>query len=225
MNGRLETSWSDGELTGAARPRETVPGSSRILEGLSLQELAPLMSGIRNVEVRTAGDGAVILAGPVSGSLVPWSLVHGARGWDLRSDAGVHRNVTSVDIRGERLDEKDLTVWISWEGTALLAEEIDRFADRHGLTVDVLTVPSLLSKVTAAARAGDRLPDLFMVQSDYLPELVAGGLIQRLDDMDDTALVPQGRRAFEIDGPPIGRFQHCQVAPLWIDPDEGGVAQ
>jgi ABC-type glycerol-3-phosphate transport system substrate-binding protein len=105
-----------------------------------------------------------------------------------------------MKLWGERLQITDLEVWISWEGTRLLKEEMKRFERLHGLGIKVVEVPRTQSKLLAVLRARGKLPDLVMIQSDYVPALKKARALQNLDYMNADDIVEKGLRAFRADG-------------------------
>ena len=129
---------------------------------------------------------------------------------DLWLDGVLYQDVSRIDISQEETSESSLEMWISWEGTEVLEELVQRFARSHGLSIEILTVPSILPKVTATARTRTDAADVFMVQSADLPELTAAGLIQPLDSLDTRDLTEKGRQAFSRDG-------RLWALPLYFD--------
>lgn len=130
--------------------------------------------------------------------------------WDLLYNGARVPNVERIDIQGDRATERDLEVWLSWEGVPELKAEIDRWARGTGVRVRTVDVPDTRSKLLAAIRGGGRVPDLIMVQSDNLPSLLSAQALQTLDRMDGSRLVEKGHGAFECGG-------HRWAAPFYFD--------
>ena len=197
-----------------------VPRKDELTEGISLLEAAPLTAEAYRVEITTRRHGTETLTGDLGGSLHRWYLFREGGEWTLETrgtpadsaggEPGVYTGVTKISVAGELLEADTLTVWISWEGTDLLKTEIARFADLTGMEIEVLEVPGIQSKLTSVARGGGDLPDLVMVQSDYLPELIGGRIIQRLDYIPAGHLLDKGNYAFSRDG---GRW----ALPFYFD--------
>ena len=184
-----------------------VPRGGALAEGITLLEAAPLMAEAYRVDITTRRGGTETVSGDLAGSFAGWYLFRDGGEWVLEtrnspagaSGKGVYTGVTRIDIAGELLEAETLTVWVSWEGTDLLKEEIERFAGLTGQEIAVLEVPRIQSKLTSVARGGGELPDLVMVQSDYLPELIGGRIIQRLDYIPADHLIDKGNYAFSRD--------------------------
>jgi ABC-type glycerol-3-phosphate transport system substrate-binding protein len=195
-----------------------VPREDRLVEAVSLLEAAPLMAEAYRVEINTRRNGAETLTGNLADRFARWYLFREGGEWTLETrempadsaDGGSYTGVTKISVAGELLEADTLTVWVSWEGTDLLEEEIERFSALSGMEIAVLEVPRIQSKLTSVARGGGDLPDLVMVQSDYLPELIGGKVIQRLDYIPADHLLDKGSYAFSRDG---GRW----ALPFYFD--------
>jgi len=105
---------------------------------------------------------------------------------------------TVLNISGEVLENPEASVWISWEGTDLLKEEIARFSRHHDAVIDVLEVPKISSKLVQSHKARADTADLVMVQSDYIYELSGGGMLQPLDYLDLSSYDSKGLHAFQL---------------------------
>ncbi len=183
------------------RPAPTgVPGE----RGLSLGELFPPQLEAWKLEAATASGARAIDADDLGERLYDIYAVQAPRGWDLVLDAGPDgsrerlRGVTSLSLRGEPCPETALEVWISWEGVPELKAEIRLWAERAGVSVKVVDVPSIKSKLVTVLRGGGKAPDLVMVQSDYLPDLSDAGALQPLDGLRLPAPAGKGEGAFRL---------------------------
>jgi len=186
--------------------------------GISLLESAPLMSYVRQVSVGYGNGKTAVISGAEAERFYRWRLLPGETGLNLISEDTTWYDVSSIKISGEELETGELTVWLSWEGAETLETVIRRFADAHNLVIDVQLVPSVLSKVSSVARGRGRIPDVFMVQADYIPELVDSRLIQGLDDMDNTRLQEKGLAAFSRDGALWARPLYCDTQLVFYNP-------
>ena len=210
VNGESSRSYTECNLS-TGTPY-SYPGRDSVIpvEGYPLLELAPLMGHVWRVNIHYGDDDIAVVSGSDADCFHSWSLVRGVNCWDLRTESAIYENLVSLDIKGEELEAGELTVWLGWEGTEHLKGIIQRFANAHSLEIDIQNVPSILSKVTSVARGRGRIPDVFMVQSDYLPELIGARLIQRLDDIDNGGLLEKGKAAFSRDG-------NLWAHPLYFD--------
>jgi len=133
-----------------------------------------------------------------------------ASGWDLVIGKERFRGVESLRLVGSLLAEDGLEVWLSWEGVPELKAEIARFAAAHGKRIKAVEVPNTQSKLQTVARGGGALPDLAMIQSDYVPALAGGKLIQSVDWFRMDELEPKGYEAFRSEG-------HSWAVPFYYD--------
>jgi ABC-type glycerol-3-phosphate transport system substrate-binding protein len=89
---------------------------------------------------------------------------------------------------------------VSWEGVPLLKREIARFAELHGIRVKVTEVPKTDSKLLSVLRGGGTPPDVIMVQSDYIPDLVEAKAIQNVDSFVPETITSKGLFSFSAGG-------------------------
>ncbi|MBL8967117.1 MAG: extracellular solute-binding protein, partial [Spirochaetaceae bacterium] len=195
--------------------------------GFALGEVVPLASEVWKLEARGRAASRVWADEALGEKLFSLYLVEGeplsgksgarpqvaaadASGWDLVVGTERFRGVESILVEGEALSEDGLEVWLAWEGVAELKAEIARFASEHGKKIKAVEVPNTQSKLLAVARAGGTLPDLVMIQSDYVPALAGGGLLQSVDYFRDPRLEAKGYDAFASGG-------KSWASPLYFD--------
>lgn len=184
--------------------------NGRLEWGLSLAELLPPLVEAWSLEARGGSGMRTWPEGDLADRLADAYLLRTAGGWDFLHGGERVTGVERIEIRGDRAVERDLEVWLSWEGIPELKAEIERWARGTGVRVRAVDVPDTRSKLLAALRGGGRIPDLVMVQSDSLPALLAAQAFQNLDRMDGSRLVEKGRGAFESGG-------HRWAAPFYFD--------
>ncbi|MFP4268478.1 MAG: hypothetical protein ACLFQW_10830 [Spirochaetaceae bacterium] len=78
----------------------------------------------------------------------------------------------SVDVYGYPVESGSLTIWLSWEGVDELKRELRHFAETHQVELKLVQVPNTDTKLTATLRGGGELPDLVMIQSSSLADLI-----------------------------------------------------
>jgi arabinogalactan oligomer/maltooligosaccharide transport system substrate-binding protein len=198
LGGRILRSLSSSEIESMSRPLAL--GAGKTEKTVALGELCPLLSEVWRIEVSSAKESKVWEAEDLGEGLFEIHLAKSGSGWDLVSGQERIRGVERIDLSGERLTENDLEIWISWEGVSELKEEISRFAASQGLRLRVSDVPNTQTKLLAVARARGQLPDLVMIQSDYVPALAAAGAIQSVEYLKTADLVPKGFEAFRHGG-------------------------
>lgn len=181
-------------------------------QGLSLAEVFP-----PQVEAWRLEAGKTILAQDDLGErLHDMYLLRTPAGWDLlldRDGTGTRQRVRGIDslaLQGTSSTEKNLEVWISWEGVPQLKAALAAWGAKTGVTVKVVDVPSIKSKLITILRGGGRVPDVVMVQSDYLPDLAAAGAIQELDSLVLAPFASMGRQAFTLQ-------KRLLAAPFYCD--------
>ncbi len=172
-----------------------------LARGLSLGELYPFMSEAWRIEARAASGLKAVEAGDLAERLYSSYLVESGPGiYDLVIGRERLRGIESLDLRGDALPEDGLEVWLSWEGVSEIKEELARLASQKGKRIKALEVPNTQSKLLAVARGGGRTPDLVLIQSDFVPSLAGGKLLQSLDYLDRGELIAKGFEAFESAG-------------------------
>jgi len=175
----------------------SISTEGRLEKGISLGELVPPLVDAWRLEAA----GKVWMDEDLADRLAETYLSRTVGdGWALLYRGERISGIERIEIQGDRAAERDLEVWLSWEGVPELKAEIERWAKGTGVKVRCVDVPDTRSKLLAAVRGGGRIPDLVMVQSDNLPSLLSSQVLQNLDRMDVVHLVEKGRGAFESGG-------------------------
>ncbi len=198
LGGRVIRSVPSSELESLSRPLSLGPGAAE--KTVALGELCPLFSELWRMEASSRTVRKVWEGDDLGERLFDTQIAKSGSGWDLVLGAERLRGVERVELSGERLTEKSLEVWLSWEGVPELKEEIASFAASHGVSVRVTEVPNTQTKLIALARAGGQMPDVVMIQSDYVPALAAARVIQSVEYLKTADLVPKGFDAFRHGG-------------------------
>lgn len=190
-----------GDISPACLQEISYPVSSggRFTAGTTLLEGLPLFTSVYKMEIQHAFGTERLEGNNLADSFGDWLFLINPDTVDIETSFGTFRRVRGVRIWGEELASKSLSMWIAWEGTTELRTELNRFAELHGLEIDILEVPSIDSKLTSAARSRGTLPDICMVQSDYLPALTESRVLQRLDYLKIPNLLDKGADAFTRD--------------------------
>jgi ABC-type glycerol-3-phosphate transport system substrate-binding protein len=168
--------------------------------GASLLEVLPLMEEVYSFTAVAAG-GSRTWTDPALGD--DWAeayLVRGEEGLDLLFRGERYPELQAIRYSGYPLDGGSIEIWLSWEGTDALKAELESFARRQGIEIDAQVVPNPEAKLEAVVRSRGPVPDLVMAQSSGIADLAAARAIQPLDYLDFTPFIPQGRRAFTLDG-------------------------
>ena len=195
------------------RPYDVPLAAPRVIAGVSLLELLPLMEYVYDFRIVTQ-EGEIRFAGDAPAD--EWGEIFfvpgpgGPGGPALVRGGVVHPGLQEIRFSGERLETGALEIWLGWEGSTELKREMERFARRHGITVSAVTVPSPDTKLAAVVRARGPLPDLVMIQSSGVESLLEARGLQALDYLEFPGLVEQGRAAFTLDG-------HLWAMPFYFD--------
>ncbi|GAB1456999.1 hypothetical protein MASR2M48_23070 [Spirochaetota bacterium] len=191
--------------------------AGRAEPGFSLGELFPIQLEAWRLELITDKGPRLIEADNLGERLYDIHVVQSTRAWDivLDSDArGIRERiegVTRLELKGEPNPEKSLEVWVSWEGVTQLKGEIRRWAERAGVSVKVIDVPSIKSKLITVLRGGGKVPDLVMIQSDYIPDLVEAGALQAIDGLRLPESGSKGKQAFALGGRLLAAPFYCDT--------------
>ena len=204
--------FDDADLDRLTYP---ILAGERVLYGVSLLELLPLsyscdevrVYGATSDETWSADSREANHANFADSFSTGFLYKNGAR-WDLTYLGRTISEVESIEIDAEFLDDRRLTIWTSWEGTSELKHEITRFAELHGCSIDSISVANTQTKLIAGVRAGIRIPDVVMVKSDYISELLSARALQPVDTL--IGHLTKSAEAFEIDG-------HIWAAPFYFD--------
>lgn len=194
VNGSPDKTFDSEELHSLSY-QVVLPNSQRA-SGFSLDEILPLMTDIYQLGAGTVGGSYSFQDEFLAENLTDIFLYSRDDYWNLLFQGKLITQVTTISIWGERLADRELEVWVSWEGTDQLKEEIGHFAQRHGLTIKTTEVPKTSSKLLAVLRGGGRLPDVVMIQSDDVSGLAKAKALQSLDSLKIPNVTAKGREAF-----------------------------
>lgn len=178
-----------------------VPAESGYVKGIALSELLPPLIDAWKLECLHAKGLLLREDDTLAEKLQAIFLIPTAKGtWDLYADGTRFNNLRSISIQGDKAEEQELEVWLSWEGVLQLKAELERWSRLSGVKVRALDVPDTRSKYLTTLRGGGRPPDLLMIQSDNLADLIGTQALQPLDRIDAGALSVKGRDAFRLNG-------------------------
>lgn len=227
VNGDLHTSLDTAWFEANGIERE----SFRIV---TLIEALPLVVSCSAVTVKTgrpSADGAntdIGAAGSEAGSWVRLGiedlfsagyLVHDGSRVVLEWQGTRIDDVVGIELQADLLESDSLTAWVSWEGIPELKQEITRFADLHGIKIDVVDTPNIRTKLITVLRARGRVPDMMMVQSDYIPELTESQALQPVDPANFPHLLPKSVEAMSLNGSFWAVPFYCDTQLVFINPE------
>jgi arabinogalactan oligomer/maltooligosaccharide transport system substrate-binding protein len=178
-----------------------IPHGTGVIKGISLSELLPPLTQAWFFQCNGKENSLEWNDEAIADRLVNAYLVKTHNeGWSLLAGKTFIESIRSIEIKADIAQEKDLEVWVSWEGVAELKREIERWASLAGVKVRTVDVPDTRTKLLAVARGGGRVPDLIMLQSDNVYDLATAKLLQNLDRIDTPYLDKKGKSAFSMDG-------------------------
>jgi len=178
----------------------SIPVAGAMERGLALSELLPPLIEVWRIDCLGAGGTKSWTGDDLADRLSEFYIVESTSGWDLLFRGTRVVSLRQIDIRGDQSQEGELEVWLSWEGVPELKAEIQRWSSLTGMKVRTVDVPDTRSKFLAVQRGGGRGPDLLMIQSDNVPDLIAAQALQPLDRIDAGGLDEKGKAAFGLDG-------------------------
>jgi ABC-type glycerol-3-phosphate transport system substrate-binding protein len=184
-----------------------------------LGEVAPLFTSAYRMEIETESGSTEISRDDLGDLLFESYLVPRDDGVELYTAGRRFRGVEGIDLYGEPAGTGELTIWLSWEGVGLLKEELSRFAEYHGIDLDLQQIPNTETKLTAALRGGGELPDLVMVQASSIGELAAARALQGLDYLDLSYAGEKGSEAFRLDETTWAAPFYCDIQLLFYNPE------
>ncbi|HWR12146.1 MAG TPA: extracellular solute-binding protein [Rectinemataceae bacterium] len=191
-------------LPADARLRELsylIPAKGSTERGLSVSELLPPLIEAWKIDCAGSGGARTWTGEDLADRLSGFYIVESGSGsWDLLAPDAKVASVSSISVAGDAAQERDLEVWLSWEGVPELKAEIQHWATLSGVRVRTVDVPDTRSKLLAVQRGGGRMPDLLMIQSDNVPDLVEAQALQPLDRIDASHVVKKGADAFSANG-------------------------
>jgi len=210
INGDPSTVLTRAEFEEVSRNR---PVGGRIRRSVALEELLPVFVDLEALTV--IGDSRYDIPSAEGDSVLPLYRTYltlegdgsctvfvGGVGKQLGEDTKdpVVTNVRDIRIEGELLTSGELEVWVAWEGVPELKREIQRWSRIHGMKVVVNEVPKSDSKLLSVLRGGGDLPDVVLVQSDYLPSLTAAGALQPMVRFPVDQFAEKSLEAMSLDG-------------------------
>jgi ABC-type glycerol-3-phosphate transport system substrate-binding protein len=175
----------------------------KIQRGITLDELFPVMVEAWELQITRPDGTAYTLKSPELAEELPFYVLL------LESHEDANASF-ALNIVGEVSQDRSMEIWIGWEGVSQLKQEILRFANLHGVSIKSLEVPKISSKLVQTQQAGGNIPDVVMVQSDYIYELMQMDAIQPIDYIAHQHYNPQGVHSFNL-------FNRQWAIPFYYD--------
>ena len=185
LNGALIEIYDTDELTDRLR------SLGENAKGVSLLEILPLFYECDRLEAIGAGETRIWTAEEANGLTNLTDAFHDAlivadlSGWSLDFLESHVADLQTIRLSGDLLGDSDLEAWIGWEGTSTLRREIESFGNYHDLDIKIVEVANIRAKLLTIYRAGGRMPDVIMIQADYLPSLLELDMLQPVDSIID----------------------------------------
>ncbi|MEL7556707.1 MAG: extracellular solute-binding protein [bacterium] len=176
-----------------------VPTDLGYEQGLALSELLPPLIDAWKLECLHGKTTRLWQDETLAERLKGFFLIPSEKGtWDFYADGTRHKDLRSLSIHGDRAEEGELEVWLSWEGVPELKTELERWSMLSGAKIRAVDVPDTRAKFLATLRGGGRPPDLVMIQSDNLADFLSAQALQPLDRIETGELSAKGKEAFRI---------------------------
>ena len=187
--------------------------------GFSLIDIVPPMVDIFRLDVHNPGGRSQWINDSLADELSEYTVQLTGGFWSINLGGLLYLNVDRLDVWGTPLEKKELEVWVSWEGTRILKEEIGRYSLRHELDIRVVEVPKTSTKLISVLRGGGTPPDVVMVQSSDIFRLVQARALQNLGYLVKGHLTGKGIEAFRFDGKQWGIPMYGDVQLVYFNPD------
>lgn len=168
--------------------------------GYSLLETLPLMEEVYRMEIITDTETYLLESDDLAEYWGESYFLQGDDIPDLLFQGELYQNIKEVLVRGTLMESTNLEIWLSWEGIRELKDEINYFAEKHSLSIRAIEVPGTHSKLIAVLRAKGKIPDIVMLKSSSIESLVQARAIQNLGYIKLSAIFPQGKDAFTLNG-------------------------
>lgn len=166
--------------------------------GITLDELFPLMVDVWELSIGDKDYVRRIVDPELAEKFNHFAVVIGIL--DAAGSFTALPDNIDIEIEGEVSTDRSMEIWVSWEGVDRLKAEIERFATLHEVNVKTLEVPKISSKLVQTQRGGGNVPDVVMVQSDYVEELVGSDSIQSMEYFDLDGFNHDGIESFNLYG-------------------------
>ncbi|MBI9103572.1 MAG: extracellular solute-binding protein [Spirochaetales bacterium] len=180
--------------------QSSVSHESRWYRGASLLEIFPLMEDVYRFEIVTEGESFIQEEDDLAEYWAESYLVEERGNLSLIFKDELYRDINEIRFSGTRMESRSLEVWLSWEGIRELKAEINRFARHHNLEIKTVEVPNPESKLISIVRARGEVPDLVMLQSSGVENLVLSRSVQNIDYIELPDLIDSGLKAFTLNG-------------------------
>lgn len=171
--------------------------------GITLDELFPVMNEAWELQVNSSHGTSYIVKSPEMAEELSFYALS-------LENQEFSDFILSLNLIGEISQDRSMEVWIGWEGVPELKQEISRFATMHGVSIKSLEVPKISSKLIQTQKAGGNIPDVVMVQSDYIYELLQMDAIQPIDYIAHQHYNIQGVNSFNL-------FNRQWAIPFYYD--------
>ncbi len=191
--------------------RETqISSPSGWYSGFSLLEILPLMEDVYSMDIETSEESYHFTGDDLANDWPDSYLIKDPERNHIIFQNDLYSNVTSLHFSGTPMDSDELEIWLSWEGIKELKDELNRFSIIHNIDIKAVEVPRPESKLISVVRANGKVPDIIMLQSSAIENLVRTRAIQNLVNMDQTDLIEQGKLSFTLD-------DKLWAAPFYFD--------
>lgn len=167
--------------------------------GVTLLELLPLMEEIYSITIKTDKDRYVLDDDKLAEYWSESYFLEDSNTISLIINGEAYDHVREIQYSGTPMESDNLEIWLSWEGITELKEELNLFARFHNIEINSIEVPRPESKLISVVRAGGDVPDIIMLQSSSIENLIAAKAIQNLNYLQIPPLMEQGKKAFTVD--------------------------
>jgi len=168
-------------------------------KGQTLLELLPLMEDVYRLTIQTEENIYTLTDDELGEEWSESYLVQSNRKLAFFFKGILYDDIKEFRFSGTPMESQSLEIWLSWEGINELRDELEVFARIHGVEIKAVEVPRPESKLISVIRAGGAVPDIIMLQSSAIENLVAARTLQNLNYLDLPDLMNQGIEAFSYE--------------------------
>ncbi len=129
------------------------------------------------------------------------------------------KSVKSINIQGEKLVDKNLEVWIGWEGTDELKTIIYDWGNKNDITINIINSTNSTSKLKTINKSRTTPPDLVLVAGTDIINLQKDDVIQPLPSYLLKNIVDNNKSQFIVNNQYYAMPFYYDVQLLFYNPN------
>lgn len=137
----------------------------------------------------------------------------------LRINNKDYYEVSKINIEAERLQDKSLEVWISWEGIDQLKDIICKWGMKYNIDINIISTTNSTSRLESVVQSKTTPPDLVLVPETSIDELVKASAIQPIPSYILNNIKTELKERFLINNIYYASPFYYDVQLLFYNPD------